>query len=78
MILPASHLRVVVDRDVGSDAAVVGAKVAVWRTKPFIKTILQRQVLRHVAQMPVVANKVHSHICKITVISGAFYMFLHV
>lgn len=61
VILPANHLRVVVDRDVGSDAAVVRAKVAVWCTEPFIKTILQRQVLGSVAQMPVVTNKVHSH-----------------
>lgn len=52
VILPAKHLRVVVDGDVGSDAAVVRAKVAVWCTKPFIKTILQGQVLRSVAQMP--------------------------
>lgn len=60
MILPAKHLRIVVDRDVGSDAAVVWAKVAVWCTKPFIKTILQRKVLWSVAQMPVVTNKEHS------------------
>lgn len=40
VILPANHLRVVVDRDVGSHAVVIGAKVAVWCTKPFIKAIL--------------------------------------
>lgn len=62
MILPAKHLRVVVDRDVGSDAAVVRTKVAVRCTKPFIETVLQRQVLRSVAQMPAVKNKVHSHV----------------
>lgn len=61
MILPANHLRVIVDRDVGSVAAVVGAKVAVWGTKPFIKAILQRKVLWSVAKMPVVRNKVLSH-----------------
>lgn len=77
MILPANHLSVVVDRDVGSDAAVVGAKVAVWCTKPFIKTILQRQVLCSVAQMPVVTNKVLLH-CKSNVNDGVRYMFLQV
>lgn len=61
VILPANHLRVIVDRDVGSDAAVVGTKVAVWGTEPFIKAILQRKVLWSVAKMPVVRNKVLSH-----------------
>lgn len=40
VILPANHLRVVVDRNVGSHAVVVGAKVTVWCTKPFVKAIL--------------------------------------
>lgn len=47
--LPAEHLRVVVDRNVGSDPVVVGPKVAVWCSKPFIESMLQRQVLRPVA-----------------------------
>lgn len=42
VMLPANHLRVVVDGNVGSDTVVVGAKVAVWCPKPFIKTVLQR------------------------------------
>ena len=52
VILPAKHLRVVVDGDVGSDAAVVRAEVAVRCTEPFIKTMLQRKVLRSVAKVP--------------------------
>lgn len=40
VILPANHLWVVVHWDVGSDAVIVGAKVAVWSAKPFIKTVL--------------------------------------
>lgn len=54
--LPASHLRVVVDGNVGPDTVVVGAKVAVWGPEPLIKAFLQRQVLRLVAQMPAVTE----------------------
>lgn len=52
MTLPAKHPRVPVDGDVGSDAVVVGPKVAVWCPEPFIESMLQRQVLGSVAQMP--------------------------
>lgn len=55
--LPAEHLGVVVDRDVGSDAAVVGPKVAVWCPEPFMESMLQRQVLRPVAQVPAGRNR---------------------
>lgn len=61
VILPAEHLRVVVDRDVGFRLVVIRAKVAVWWTKPFIKTVLQRKILWSVAQVPIATNKVHSH-----------------
>lgn len=47
--LPAQHLRVVVDRNVGLDPVIVGPKVAVRCSKPFIESMLQRQVLRSVA-----------------------------
>lgn len=40
--IPSHHLRVVIDRDIRPVAAVVGTEVAVWSTKPFIKTMLQR------------------------------------
>lgn len=50
--LPAEHLRVVVDGNVRLDPVIVGPKVAVWCSKPFIKSMLQRQVLRSVAKMP--------------------------
>lgn len=69
VILPAKHLRIVVDGDVGCDAVVVGAKVAVWSTKPLIKAVLQRKVLWPVAQMPAVTNKQHTH-CQINVTKG--------
>lgn len=73
MILPANHLSVVVDRDVGSVAVVVGAKVAVRCTEPFIKTVLQRQVLWPVSKMPAVTNIVRSHTdVKINVTEGEF------
>lgn len=52
--VPADHLRVVVDGDVGSPAVVVGPKMAIGCTKPFVEAILQGEVLRSVAQMPVV------------------------
>lgn len=55
--LPAKHLRVVVDGDVGSGAVVVGPKVAVWCPEPFIESMLQRQVLESVAQMPARCEK---------------------
>lgn len=61
MIIPAHHLPVLVDGDIGSKRVVVGAKVAVWSTKPLIKALLQRQILWSVAQMPVVTNNVHSN-----------------
>ena len=48
-LLPADHLRVVVDGDVGPLTAVVGAKVAVWGTKPLVKAVLQGQELGPVA-----------------------------
>lgn len=63
VILPANHLRVVVDRNVGSHAVVVGAKVTVWCTKPFVKAILQGQVLWSVAQMPKVTKKKRCFVC---------------
>lgn len=61
VLLPAKHLRIVVDGDVGCDAVVVRAKVAVRSTKPLIKAVLQRKVLWPVAQMPAVTNKQHTH-----------------
>lgn len=61
MTLPAKHLRVVVDGDVGSDAVVVGPKVAVWCPKPFIKSMFKRQVLGSVAQMPARCEKQSSN-----------------
>ena len=60
VVLPAEHLRIVVDWDVGSEAAVVRPKVAVWCSEPFIETSFQRKVLWSVAQMPVVTNEERS------------------
>lgn len=59
VILPAKHLRIVVYGDVGCDGVVIGAKVAVWCTKPFIETILQGKVLWSMAQMPVETHEEH-------------------
>ena len=49
MLLPANHLRVVVDGDVWLLTTVVGAKVAVWGTKPLVKAVFQGQELGPVA-----------------------------
>lgn len=59
--VPANHLRVVVDGDVGPVAAFVGAKVAVWSAEPFIKTVLQRKVLGSVAEMPDITQTFTHH-----------------
>lgn len=61
LMLPSNHLGVVVDGDVGSDAAVVRAKVAVWGAKPFVETMLQWKVLWSVAQMPAWTKRVQSN-----------------
>lgn len=66
VILPAKHLRVVVYGDVGPADVVVGAKVAVWSTEPFIKAVLQREVLRPVAQMPVKTEDEHPEQISVT------------
>lgn len=50
--IPSNHLGVVIDRDVGKDAFVIGSKVAVWRTEELVKTMLQRQVLSSVSEVP--------------------------
>ncbi len=39
---PSRHFRVVVDRYIGTNAVIVGAKMAVGGTKPFVKPMLQR------------------------------------
>lgn len=39
---PSRHFRVVVDRYIGTNAVIVGAKMAVGGTKPFVKAMLQR------------------------------------
>lgn len=50
--LPANHLPVPVDGDVGALSVVVGPEVAVWGPKPFIKAVLQGVELGSVPQVP--------------------------
>lgn len=50
--LPASHVPVPVQGDVGALGAIVGPKVAVWGPKPLIKAVPQGVELGPVPQVP--------------------------
>ena len=51
--LPACHAQVLVDRDVGSALVIVGPKMAVGRTEPFVKTMFEWVELWLLTQVPV-------------------------
>ena len=51
--LPAGHVIVSIHRNVGNEF-VVKSVVTVGRTEPFIKTMLQRQIMWQVTKMPAI------------------------